>query len=194
MSWIPRAAPCTSACYAFDLLEVIYREAWDDHPELLADLRAQGISRDDFLARAPALIIECNIHGIDIDRRCAQIAALSLWLRAQKSWKQAGIAAAKRPIISRSNIACAEAMPGEKALLEEYASSLRPAVLGGLVTSIWNEMKLAGDAGSLLMIEAKIEEEVKKAKTAWKVWTKGSVSQGSRDSTSKMSSAMTSRT
>jgi len=158
--------------FAFDLLEVIYHEAWDDHPELLADIRAQGISREDFLARVPALIIECNIHGIDIDRRCAQIAALSLWLRAQKSWKEAGIAVARRPIISRSNIACAEAMPGEEALLEEYASSLKPAVLGGLVTSIWNEMKLAGDAGSLLMIEAKLEAEVKKAKTAWKVWTK----------------------
>lgn len=157
--------------YAFDLLEVIYREAWDEHPELLADLRGKDISREEFLARVPALIIEYNIHGIDIDRRCAQIAALSLWLRAQKSWKEAGIAAAKRPSINRSNIACAEPMPGEDALLEEYTSALKPAVLGGLVTSIWNEMRLAGDAGSLLKIEDRIEEEVHKAKTAWKVWT-----------------------
>jgi hypothetical protein len=157
--------------YAFDLLEVIYREAWDNHPELLADLCEKGMSREEFLERVPALIIERNIHGIDIDLRCAQIAALSLWLRAQKSWKEAGITAAKRPSISRSNIACAEPMPGENALLEEYTSGLKPAVLGGLVASIWKEMRLAGEAGSLLRIEERIEEEVHKAKTAWKVWT-----------------------
>ena len=38
-----------------------------------------------FLREVPRLIIEHNIHGIDIDPRCAQIAGLSLWLRAQKA-------------------------------------------------------------------------------------------------------------
>jgi hypothetical protein len=157
--------------YAFDLYEIIYREAWDMYPDSLPDLRAQGMSREAFIAQVPALIIEHNIHGIDIDRRCAQIAALSLWLRAQKSWKENGIAAASRPRISASNIACAEPMPGEEEFLEEYASSLKPVVLGSLVQAVWKEMRLAGEAGSLLKIEELIEREVAKAKTAWKVWT-----------------------
>jgi len=157
--------------YAFDLFEVIYREAWDDYPECFLDLRAAGMSRQEFLKQMPALIIEHNIHGIDIDRRCAQIAALSLWLRAQKSWKAAAIQAAARPRIRKSNIACAEPMPGEAELLEEYAGSLKPAVLGDLVKTVWADMRLAGEAGSLLKIEEKIEKEVGKARTAWKVWT-----------------------
>jgi hypothetical protein len=157
--------------YAFDLYETIYIEAWDAYPECFKDLRASGMSRDDFIKQIPALIIENNVHGIDIDRRCTQIAALSLWLRAQKSWKEANIPAADRPRIRRSNIACAEAMPGEAKLLDEYTTSLKPAVLGDLVKSIWTAMRLAGDAGSLLKIEELIEHEVQRAKTAWKVWT-----------------------
>lgn len=157
--------------YAFDLYEVIYREAWDRYPECFSDLRSAGMSREDFLTQVPALIIEHNIHGMDIDRRCAQIAALSLWLRAQKSWKEAAIPVASRPRITKSNIACAEAMPGEVKLLEEYASSLKPVVLGDLVKSVWTHMRLAGEAGSLLKIEECIEKEVSRAKTAWKVWT-----------------------
>ena len=113
--------------YAFDLYEVMYREAWDRSPECFSDLRAAGMSRDEFLKRIPAMVIEHNIHGIDIDRRCTQIAALSLWLRAQRSWKEAAIPAASRPKILKSNIACAEPMPGEATFLEEYAASLKPA-------------------------------------------------------------------
>jgi len=129
------------------------------------------MSRDELLRQAPALIIENNLHGIDIDRRCAQIASLSLWLRAQKSWKEAGITAEDRPRIRKSNIACAEPMPGEAPFLEEYAASLAPKVLGDLVKDIWKEMRLAGEAGSLLKIEERIEGEVKRARAAWRVWT-----------------------
>ncbi len=157
--------------YAFDLFEVIYREAWDANMECFHDFRSGGMGREEFLRQVPALIIEHNIHGIDIDRRCAQIAALSLWLRAQKSWKEAGIPVAERPRIKRSGIACAEAMPGEVSHLEEYVAGLKPMVLGELVKSIWTEMRLAGEAGSLLKIEERIEREVARAKTAWKVWT-----------------------
>jgi hypothetical protein len=158
--------------YAFDLYEVMYREAWDRYPECFSDLRAAGMSRDEFLKRIPAMIIEHNIHGIDIDRRCTQIAALSLWLRAQRSWKEASIPAASRPKILKSNIACAEPMPGEATFLEEYAASLKPSLLGDFVKAVWQDMRLAGEAGSLLKIDDTIQSALKKAKTAWDVWTK----------------------
>ncbi len=60
---------------------------------------------------APKLIIEHNIHGIDIDPRAVQIAGLSLWLRAQRAWKAQGIAAGDRPQVTRSHVVCAEPMP-----------------------------------------------------------------------------------
>src|SRR5207237_6517754 len=116
--------------YAFDLFEVIYDEAWDLEEKLGADAlsRPTGIKslhdtyagKDDFLKDVPRLIIAHNLHGIDIDPRCAQIAGLSLWLRAQKAWQRLGLKSAERPPIKRSNIVCAEPMPGEKEMLREF--------------------------------------------------------------------------
>jgi hypothetical protein len=51
-------------------------------PEPLSHLYS---SEDAFLRDVPRLIIEHNLHGIDIDPRCVQIAGPLLWLRAQKS-------------------------------------------------------------------------------------------------------------
>jgi hypothetical protein len=49
--------------YAFDLFEVIYEEAWDFGLEAL---RRDYPEKDSFLREVPRLIIEHNIHGIDI--------------------------------------------------------------------------------------------------------------------------------
>ena len=98
--------------YAFDLFEVIYSEAWDleekqhfirTEPEL-RPLRETYGSKEALLRDVPRLIIERNIHGIDIDPRAVQIAGLSLWLRAQKSWQALHVAPQHRPKIERSNI------------------------------------------------------------------------------------------
>ena len=67
----------------------------------------------------PKMIIEHNLHGIDIDPRAVQIAALALWLRAQKTWKSLGLKAQERPRIARSNIVTAEPMPGEEDMRRE---------------------------------------------------------------------------
>jgi len=76
--------------YAFDLLLVIYREAWADaespRSEVTGTTLAEDYRSEAELERAiPALILHHNLHGIDIDPRAAQIAALALWLRAQLS-------------------------------------------------------------------------------------------------------------
>jgi len=87
--------------YAFDLFERIYLEAW----QLEAELGPDAFEREDgqqalqttfeglenFKSQIPKLIIEHNIHGVDIDPRAAQIAGLSLWQRAQRTWHQQGI-------------------------------------------------------------------------------------------------------
>ena len=133
--------------YAFDLFEVIYREAWawqqqhgpdsldqrvrrrgeqqrGEKTELLEHL-AEKYEDEAALARdIPRLIIEHNIHGVDIDPRAAQIATLALWLRAQRSWHDAGVSAGDRPAIGRSNLLAAVAPPAEPELREQFAKKL----------------------------------------------------------------------
>jgi hypothetical protein len=57
-------------------------------------------------------------------------------------------------------------MPGEYDLLGEFARDLRPAALGNMLFDIWGEMKLAGEAGSLLKIERDIGKIIDKTRTA----------------------------
>ncbi|MCL6557618.1 MAG: SAM-dependent methyltransferase, partial [Firmicutes bacterium] len=160
--------------YAFDLFEKIYEEAWElegrpdagvfDRSEEFKPLRETYGSKEAMMRDVPRLIIEHNVHGIDIDPRAVQIAVLSLWLRAQRSWQTQGIKPQDRPRISKSNVVCAEPMPGDKEMLREFIKDFKPRVLGQLVEIIFDKMQLAGEAGSLLKIEEEIEEAVAKAR------------------------------
>lgn len=164
--------------YAFDLFETIYDEAWGveedkgldvfSRSESLHPLHQDYPDRETFLRDVPRLIIEHNIHGVDIDPRAAQIAGLSLWLRAQRSWLEQGVRAANRPKIRKSNVVCAEPMPGEADMLEEFTSSLQPRLLGQLLKIIFEKMKLAGEAGTLLKIEEEIKEAIADANTEYR--------------------------
>lgn len=152
--------------YSFDLLETIYLEAWED-PELGSNLKKDFLSLEDFRKAVPVLILRYNLHGIDIDARCVQIGSLSLWLRAQKAFKEMGIQPIERPKITKTNIVTAEPMPGEKNLLKEFATKLNTPALGQLVEIVFDKMQLAGEAGSLLMIEEEIRSAVSEAKKLW---------------------------
>ena len=151
--------------YAFDLFETIYEEAWDIGS--CPSLQEAYASKSEFLRDIPRLIIEHNIHGIDIDPRATQIAGLSLWLRAQKAWQQQEVSAADRPRVRRSNIVCAEPMPGSSEMLEKFVATLDPPLLGELVKTVFEKMQLAGEAGSLLKIEEEILAAIDTAKKAW---------------------------
>jgi hypothetical protein len=169
--------------YAFDLYEAIYDEAW----EIAAGSDAAAKSGEAFAAfctfaasfadkaafqrEVPRMIVEHNIHGIDIDPRAAQIAGLSLWLRAQRAWHAAGVKPVDRPRITRSNIVCAEPMPGDKVLLAEFVEQQFPegerAAFGFLLETVFDRMTLAGEAGSLLKIEEEIRAAIAEAKKLW---------------------------
>lgn len=163
--------------YAFDLFERIYLEAWQYEQQYGAEslereadqlpLQATFESFEVFKQQIPKLIIEHNIHGVDIDPRAVQIAGLSLWQRAQRAWHEQKIKPNQRPTIAKSNIVCAEPMPGEKALLQEFTSQLYPPVLGQLVEVIFDKMQLAGEAGTLLKIEEEIQNAIHKAREQW---------------------------
>jgi hypothetical protein len=168
--------------YAFDLFEVIYDEAWELEEKFGADasirpaetksLHGTFPDKAAFLREVPRLIVEHNIHGIDIDPRAVQIAGLSLWLRAQRAWHQAGVKPADRPRITRSNIVCAEPMPGEKELLREFVEQQFPTgeqpAFAFLLERIFDRMTLAGEAGSLLRIEEEIRTDIAEYKRLWK--------------------------
>ena len=177
--------------YCFALLLDIYKEAYDD-PDLGPVLQADYPTRDDFLRAVPALILRHNLHGIDIDLRCAQIAALALWLRCQRAYQEMGIKKDRPPIL-KANVVCAEPMPGEKELLDEFLKTLRDDQLealirqvmqvpdgtrvratkamadslSDLVRSVWEKMQLAGEAGSLLKIEEELQDAVRKGQDEW---------------------------
>ncbi len=165
--------------YAFDLFEKIYGEAWQLETELgpsvfdrskeLLSLQASYSSFEEFQKVIPKLIIEQNVHGVDIDPRAVQIAGLSLWQRAQRAWHNMGINPNQRPAIKKSNIVCAEPMPGEKEMLLEFTARLNPPMLGQLVETIFDKMGLAGEAGTLLKIEEEIKTAISRAKEAFNI-------------------------
>lgn len=97
-------------------MEAIYMDAWDNQPELLSQYRYTE-TRESFARLVPKLILENNIYGAEIDPRALQIAALSLWLRAQQSWSNLGVPREERPVIERSHLVLAEPMPGNKRML-----------------------------------------------------------------------------
>ena len=101
---------------------------------------------------------------MDIDPRCAQIAALALWLRAQRAWKDLGVAASDRPRIQRTHIVVAEPMPGDAALVDEFAARLDPPLLRDLFKKMVGESRLAGELGALLRVEDGIAAELRRAR------------------------------
>lgn len=158
--------------YAFDLLERIYEEAWADTESPASEVTGRPLLEDfqslDELKRAiPKLVVEYNLHGIDIDPRAVQIAALALWLRAQKTWKRLGVKPSERQQVTKSHIVTAEPMPGEEDMRREFIANLRPNVLGQLVDVVFDHMRRAGEMGSLLKIEEDIKIVVSKARSQW---------------------------
>jgi len=184
--------------YAFDLLVTIYEEAWADPASPASEITGSALRADypDLTAlklALPGLILAHNLHGVDIDPRCAQIAQLALWMRAQRAFREFGVARAARPLIRRSNIVIAEPMPGEQDLRDEFLAGLKeerlealmrsalgiPSAqavrttkamadsLAALVETVWDDMALAGDMGILLKIERTLTRAIEKARADW---------------------------
>ena len=184
--------------YAFDLLLTVYEEAYADPESPKSEATGRKLAEDypslEALRKAvPGLILAHNLHGVDIDPRCAQIAQLALWMRAQRAFRDFGIARSDRSLIKRSNIVIAEPMPGEKDLLQDFLAELKEdrledlirraleipssrkvratkamaESLAELVGSVWEGMKLAGEMGTLLKIERDIARAIEKGRAEW---------------------------
>ena len=163
--------------YCFDLLAGdpsrglagIYLEAWRAEEQPLSQATGNSLRHDypteeALLKAVPELILRHNLHGVDIDTRAAQIAALALWIRAQRGFQEAGIPAGERPPIRRTNVVTAEPMPGDQLLVHEFSTGLEPRVLGELFQQMVEAMQLAGELGSLLRIDRALESAVAEAR------------------------------
>jgi hypothetical protein len=155
--------------YAFDLLQAIYEESWDDDASPPSAGTGSAL-RDDYPelgqlhSALPGLILENNLFGVEIDPRAAQIAALALWLRAQRAYREHQISAGERPRITRTHIVVAEPMPGDGVLVDTFATGLQPPLLGGLFKRMVSEMRLAGELGTLLRVDEAIATSLTQAR------------------------------
>lgn len=151
--------------YAFGVYEYIYMDAWDNHPGLLQEYR-YTLTREEFKKLVPSLILEKNIYGCEIDPRALQMAALSLWLRAQRSYNEMSIPREYRPLIRHSNLVLAEPMPGNKKLLKLLMSEF-DVPMQRLISKIWDKMQYVGEAGLLIKMEQEIEREIADLRKNW---------------------------
>jgi hypothetical protein len=152
--------------YSFDVLLVIFEEGWSDPDSPRSVATGNRLSDDyaslDALRRAvPGLVLRHNLYGVDIDPRAAQIASLALWMRAQRAWNEFGVTRLGRPLVTRTNVVVAEAMPGEADLLNELCEGLDRGV-GDIVRAVFEEMTLAGEAGMLLRIDQTVRQGLDK--------------------------------
>ncbi|MEZ4390232.1 MAG: DNA methyltransferase [Polyangiales bacterium] len=158
--------------YTFDLLLTIYKEAHADPRSPKSDATGRTLAEDhpslDALKRAvPGLILAHNLHGVDIDPRCAQIAQLALWMRAQRAYRDDEIPRAERPPIRRSNIVVAEPLVARDDELDAFCKTLNPPLVGTLFRSLVEAMQLAGDLGTLLPLEKILAADIAAARKAW---------------------------
>ena len=156
--------------YAFDLLLTIYEEAWADPESPRSEATGRTLAEDypslDALRKAvPGLILAHNLHGVDIDPRCAQIAQLALWMRAQKAYRDFGIGRAERPQIRRSNIVVAEPLVADEQIAKEFVAKLDDPELGRVFMSLVESLSLAGDMGLLLRVEQLVARQPKRGQT-----------------------------
>jgi hypothetical protein len=156
--------------YAFDLLIVIYEEAYGDPESPKSEATRKTLAEDypnvDALRKAvPGLVLARNLHGVDIDPRCAQIAQLALWMRAQKANRDFGIGRAERAPIRRSNIVVAEPLVADDQLTKEFVAKLGDAELGRVFTSLVESLSLAGDLGLLLQVDQLVARQAKRGLT-----------------------------
>jgi hypothetical protein len=150
--------PCVGSGHflvvAFDLLVQLYAQERN-----LAE--AGRLPRDWAVpeGKVARTILERNLHGVDIDPRSVQIAALALYLKGKEHDLNNG----EGP--PRLNLVVADAVltrgPAYEALLAHYQDD---PVAREAIQAIWHALEHVRDLGSLVRVEEEVEAAVKRAK------------------------------
>ncbi len=183
--------------YAFEVLEMIYLDAWDRlGPGVMTDQRAElaaehpqeeAAQRRAFRTRVPGLILSYNLYGVDIDPRAIQVAGLTLWLRAHRTWQGLKLRRTQRPQLAEARLIWAEPLPTEP--LAEFGETLRdltrpddpgtllaPAevrALNQMLAALVENTALVAETGWLLPLERVTAAVVQQAEAAWRQAEKG---------------------
>lgn len=133
--------------YAFDFFYELYLDQIENYG---ADYKEADI---------PKLIIENNLHGIDLDDRAVQLAQLGLFIKAKK--KQRTIGELKFKVVSSDFF-----LPEYKEVQEIFES---PSTNGyqldenqkELIRSIWSDLQYAYKFGSLIRVGERLNAKLK---------------------------------
>ena len=144
---------------AFDLLMEMWKE---EHPEIPA-------------WKIPALIVERNLYGVDIDLRATQIAAMALYLKARTAFEKEKEEGAEEFELRRMNIVCADIHFVDGEMRKKFLSQFEyDRKIRGIVEEILRACENAFEIGSLLRIRQPFEKLFESRR---KGWTKASFAQ-----------------
>lgn len=129
--------------YAFDLLYDLYLDQIENY--------GADYDEDDI----PTLIIENNLHGIDLDDRAVQLAQFGLYIKAKRR---------KRNIkINRFNIVSSDFyLPGYEEVKHLFENGEKlSSQLKNLVIELWDDLQKAHKFGSLIRLREKFRSQLK---------------------------------
>ncbi len=130
--------------YAFDLLYDLYLDQIENY--------GADYDEDDI----PTLIIENNLHGIDLDDRAVQLAQFGLYIKAKRR---------KRNIkIKRFNIVSSDFyLPGYEEVKHLFENGEKlSSQLENLVIELWDDLQKAHKFGSLIRLWEKFRFQLKR--------------------------------
>ncbi|MGO0306046.1 BREX-1 system adenine-specific DNA-methyltransferase PglX [Endozoicomonas acroporae] len=129
--------------YAFDFYYALYQDQIDNYG---ADYEEKDI---------PKLIIENNLHGIDLDDRAVQLAQLGLYIKARKKRRTIGE-------LSFNVVSSDFYLPNynEVRTIFENGSSLMPKQKQ-LIEKVWGDLRYAYKFGSLIHINDQMNQQLK---------------------------------
>ena len=140
---------------AFDLLFALYQEEGRHRGESDAELWSDRVIVEQVLGY--------NLHGIDLDSRAVQIAAAALWMKGQLTCRDA------RPEqlnLVASNLRLASLPDNDPALVElRRTVEEETGIPGTLTDEIVHALRGADHLGSLLKIDAAVEEAITRHET-----------------------------
>jgi hypothetical protein len=130
--------------YAFDFFYELYVDQIDNY----------GADYDE--KEIPKLIIENNLHGIDLDDRAVQLAQLGLFIKAKKKRRTIGELA--------FNVVSSDFYLPEYEAVEHIFTegSTLDKSQQELIAEIWNDLQYAYKFGSLIRLDEKVKAKLKK--------------------------------
>lgn len=137
--------------YAFEVFTAIYQDARE---------QADGDRLDALDDRAiPLVILSHNLHGVDIDLRAIQLAALSLYMKARVALQQVGVSDAEAAGLPwRVNLVSADARLPHTEIRERFVKEYEDdTTLQKVWRELFTEMEDIAQVGSLLRVEERFK-------------------------------------